>query len=84
MKKEILIIVYEAISELNKEHGLNLKMHEDTKLAGEIDSILLVTLIAKIESKYPRRINIASDKAFSQKNSPFLTVSTLTDFIETL
>ena len=77
-------IVFEAITELNKEHSLSLKLDESTKLAGEIDSILLVTLIAKIESKYPRRINIASDKAFSQKNSPFLTVGTLTDFIETL
>lgn len=60
----------------------------DTFLIGRraaLDSLNLVTLIVdleqKIEEEYDLALTLADDRAMSQKNSPFLTVQSLTDYI---
>ena len=60
---------------------------EATPLFGKdaaIDSMGIVSIIAEVEEQlimYGHDIEIISDKAMSQKNSPFQTIGTLTDFI---
>jgi acyl carrier protein len=61
---------------------------ETTYLIGRrsvLDSLGLVTLIAdleqRIEELYDVSLIIANDRAMSQKNSPFLTVASLSDYI---
>ena len=44
----------------------------------------LVDLEQKIEDEFDLDITIADEKAMSLKNSPFRTVSTLKEYIETL
>lgn len=60
----------------------------DTYLIGRrsvVDSIGLVTLIIDLEQKLEEEhrisLTIADDRAMSQKNSPFLSVRSLTDYI---
>ena len=64
---------------------------EATHLIGPksfIDSLTLVSLIVDIEQKineeYDITVTIADERAMSQKNSPFRTVGTLTDYVEIL
>jgi acyl carrier protein len=64
---------------------------EATYLIGRrsvLDSLGLVTLIVdleqRIEQEYDLSLTLASDRAMSQKNSPFLTVATLAEYIDTL
>jgi acyl carrier protein len=61
--------------------GLNCPLYKNNAM----DSISLVTLISQVESDIEDEFNIqvilADEKAMSQKNSPFLTVGTLTSYI---
>jgi acyl carrier protein len=63
---------------------------ESTPLVGGsvIDSLGLVELIVEIEQRLRRdrgaNITLADDKAMSQKNSPFRTIGTLANYIESL
>jgi acyl carrier protein len=63
----------------------------DTVLLGKnsnIDSITLVSLIVTIEESLEDNLNVsvtlADEKALSQKNSPFLTIETLHNYITLL
>jgi acyl carrier protein len=51
---------------------------------GVLDSIGLVTLVVAveqaIEDRYGVSVSLADDKAFSQKNSPFQSVTTLAEY----
>jgi acyl carrier protein len=52
---------------------------------GYFDSLGLVSLLASIEDSFAERginLTIASDRAFSRKISPFLSVRTLANFLE--
>ena len=55
---------------------------------GNLDSLGLVSLLViieqNIEEEFDTNITIADEKAMSQKNSPFRTVSALIDYIELL
>ena len=64
---------------------------EETHLVGRravLDSLGMVTLIVdleqRIEEEYDVALTLADDRAMSQKNSPFLSVRSLTDYICTL
>jgi acyl carrier protein len=52
---------------------------------GKLDSLALVTLIVSIEDAVARdlgrSITIASERAMSQKQSPFRTVQSLSEFV---
>ena len=63
-------------------------LNDDTPIFGaksNIDSLGLVTLLINIEQKIEDEMNvtitIADERAMSQKNSPFKTIKSLTDFI---
>ena len=88
-KNEIFKIIYESIDEINQINELNIERNKDTKLIGKestLDSLGLVNLIVGIEEniadKFKIVISLTDEKAMSQKNSPFLSVNSLADFIE--
>lgn len=61
---------------------------EDTHLIGRqsvLDSMGLVTLIVELEQlleeEYDVAVVLADERAMSQKNSPFRSVQTLTDYV---
>ncbi len=93
MKEKIEKIIVEALEEINDD--LESEALEDpnreTKLFGEggaLDSLALVSVITEIEEavheEFDKHITIADEKAMSLKHSPFSTVGTLTDYVETL
>lgn len=86
-------ILYPAIEEINEtlDEGEKLAKSPDSVLFGEkalLDSIGLVNFIVtverNIEEKLDRSITLASEKAFSRRESPFLTLGTLADYIQEL
>ena len=85
MEKIYKIIVSSMIESTGlSEDNLN----DDTPIFGRgsnIDSLGLVTLLVNIEQKIEDEMNvnitIADAGAMSQKNSPFKTIKSLTDFI---
>jgi len=85
--QSIIIEALKEIGESRNEPELT-QANPETILFGKngcLDSISLVTLIADIEevvsSEFDKEIIIADEKAFSQKNSPFKTVASLSDFV---
>lgn len=77
--------IYPALRELGHAES------PDTVLFGEnavLDSLGLVTFVFAVEEnvarEFKKSITLVSDKAFSQKSSPFRTVATLAEFIEEL
>ncbi len=63
-------------------------VEESTYLIGRwsiLDSLSLVTLVVDLEQRlneeYDVALTLADDRAMSQKNSPFRTVQSLTDYI---
>ena len=90
-KNEIIEIVFNAIEDINQENGIEILKEMNTKLFGtdsELDSILLVNLIVSIEENIEELsgeyMPIADEKAFSLEESPFKSIGTLVDHIETL
>lgn len=91
MKKKVIKIIIESLKEVNVTLG-NPKFKEltpDTQIFGSkgpLDSLGLVALIAIIETKisdeFDKEIIIASERAISQKSSPFKSVRSLAGFIE--
>jgi acyl carrier protein len=91
MKNEILELIYQSIDEINYINQLQIEKKETTIIFGmesELDSLGLVNLIVSIESnvneKFNKNFTLTDEKALSQKNSPFRSVSTLTEYIKTL
>ena len=93
MKKEIIEIIYKSISELNKQldYDSQLEKSTNTILMGsnsQLDSLGLVNLIIaveqNIEKNFDTTITLADEKALSQKQSPFLTIGSLVDYIVSL
>ena len=91
MEDEILEIIYEAIKENNmhSKKKIDISYSEKTHLYGEkgsLDSLALVNLIVSIEERVEKKFNksivLADEKAFSQKNSPFATIKSLTEYLE--
>ena len=86
-------IVFTAVEELNASlpEDRRVPVAAETRLIGEggsLDSIGLVDLILSVETKVSDAgggaITIADEKAFSQKQSPFLSLGTLTDYVTSL
>jgi acyl carrier protein len=80
--------VYRAIDDFNLSENATIPHAPDTVLLGQggaVDSLGLVRLILtverQIESDFDRAVSLTDDKAMSQRNSPFRTVGTLTEYI---
>ena len=93
MENQIKEIIFKSIKELNEnlDEDQQLQLSTDTVLLGKdsnIDSITLVNLIVTIEESLEDNLNVsvtlADEKALSQKNSPFLTIETLINYITLL
>lgn len=89
MRSKIQKIIITAVEELNQylEDKLPTEEADECQLYGQnssMDSISLVTLIASveqsIEDEFDISITLASEKAMSMCNSPFLSIGKLTDF----
>lgn len=95
MYKETILeqAIYPALQELqeNSTRSLDLKLSPDTRLFGadgQLDSIALVGFLISVEENLEENlqttITLATDKAMSQKNSPFRSVNDLAEYILTL
>jgi len=89
----VLVSVNAAIDDFNQvqpaEHHLD--KSPETALLGpatRLDSLGLVSFLVTVEQQlatdFGKPITLASDKAFSLRNSPFATIGTLTSYIESL
>lgn len=92
-RADIERIVFTAVGELNATlpGDKHVPAEGGTRLLGEggrLDSIGLVDLILSVEQKVQDAagigITVADEKAFSQEQSPFLTLDTLTDYVAAL
>ena len=92
-RKTIEKTIFNSIEEINHkfQNSQYLKKSSETVLYGKdgsLDSLGLVNLLViieqNIEDDFDVSINIADERAMSQKHSPFRTVETLADYIEML
>ena len=93
MKNKIVELIYRTIDELNEQREADdqISKTEDTVILGHdsmIDSLGLVNLIVSLEQSVNDEmgveITLADERAMMMESSPFRTVMTLADFIETL
>jgi acyl carrier protein len=89
-KEKILQAIFGVVDEMNRELPKNLQLtaSRDTALFGQdgkLDSLGLVNFIVaseqKIREDFGQPITLADERAMSQRNSPFRTIGTLTDYI---
>ena len=88
MHDEIVELILETARELGEDElGNAAELGPDSVLFGEdgtLDSMGLVTLIVAveqaIEDKYETGASLADEKAMSQAQSPYRTVSTLAEY----
>ena len=89
-KQKITNLVFSVIDEINKESSKEVQIIKalDSVIYGshgELDSLGLVNFVVAVEQKiedvFGKSINLADDKAMSQKNSPFQTVETFVNYI---
>jgi acyl carrier protein len=91
MHDKIQKLIIAQIEEINEqlEFKVPIELGIDAPLFGGnngiLNSISLVTLIVaveqSIEDEFETAIILADEKAMSQKNSPFLTICSLVDYI---
>ena len=90
MYNDVLDIIINSVHEINQnlddklpvEQGVLCPLYGD---AMALDSISLVSLIVTIEQRLEDQFRIplilASEKAMSRRNSPFLTIGSLTNYV---
>ncbi len=92
-RERVIQTIFDAIDELNQQLSAEQKVEKslDTVLfgrSGQLDSLGLVNLIVmteqNIEVEFGVPINLADEKAMSQKDSPFKTIEKLADYITLL
>ena len=90
MRDKVFALVSSALAELNDEleYDSLRDIHEETPVFGGdegIDSLSLVTLVANLEHEvaqaFDKKVVLADEKVMSERNTPFKTAGTLTDFI---
>ena len=93
MRAELIQLIIDTVNELagQDEFELDGAVDANTSLFGDqgiLDSMGLVsTVIAveqAVEEKFDAGISLADEKALSQKNSPYRTVTTLAEYAEQL
>lgn len=90
---QVISAIFSAIDEVNAvaESEKIVKKAKDTVLFGEgghLDSLGLVGFLVAVEQQVEetcgKAITLADEKAMSQKRSPFRTVGTLAEYINSL
>ena len=93
MKQKIEKIIIDVLQDINDDIESEALENptKETKLFGEdgaLDSLALVSMITDLEEEihdeFEKDITLADEKAMSQRNSPFNTVESLTDYIDIL
>lgn len=93
MKERVIAIIVDAINIINDnlDNPLPINLLDECPIYGGqdgIDSISLVSLISivedSLENQLAMSVILANEKSMSMKNSPFLTVGKLADYICTL
>jgi hypothetical protein len=91
VKNEIRQILTEALNEVSPLLSESVTYRDDLVLWGRnglFDSMTLVSFVSSVETMISdtlhKDIMIVSEKAFSQKHSPFKTMERLGNFIEEL
>jgi len=89
-QKEVLKVIYDTVDEINLEldDGKKIEKSQSTALyggSGTLDSFELVNFLVLLEEKIDdvlqKIISLSDEKALSQKNSPFRTISSLENYI---
>ena len=88
LKNRLIKLLNEFIEENEVELNENLIIDEKTRLIGTssiFDSMELVQFIVEVESileeDFNFEIELTSEKAMSRRNSPFISLNSLTDYI---
>lgn len=93
MNDRILSVIFASIDELNSTNPReeHLDKNQNTVLfgdGGKLDSLGLVTFILTVENKieeaFGKRITLASEVAFSKRETPFASVDSLAEYINLL
>lgn len=94
MEKQLLNeLIIECVKQVLEESasGYSVIINSESKLYGSgglLDSLSLVRLIADVEEEIYQKTNqtitLADEKAMSQKNSPFKSIISLSDYIQKL
>lgn len=88
--EKIMQVIFKAVDEINLQLPEEQKIKKDPETilfgkGGLLDSLGLVNFISTVEQKINEELKInitlADDRAISQKNSPFKTIGTLTEYI---
>ena len=91
--RSVTDVIFSAVDEYNEQATASHKLEKATGTVlmgpdGALDSLELVRLIISVEQAVAEElgetITLADDKAMSQRNSPFLTIQTLADYITQL
>jgi acyl carrier protein len=91
-KEQVTALVYRAVDEINAELTDSQHLDKDpaTVLFGsraQIDSMALVSFIVAVEEQLFDELGLsmtlADDKAMSMERSPFRTLATLIDYVQT-
>jgi acyl carrier protein len=85
--------IYKAVDAFNEQSETKHQLNKSPATVlfgkgGQLDSLALVTLIIEVEEKVADELGVsivlADERALSQKNSPFLTLQTLTQYVSLL
>lgn len=91
--ERVFQVLYRAVDRVNAElpDERQLKKEPQTILfgkGGRLDSLGLVSFIVEVEQELEEEfgvgVTLADERAMSQKNSPFLTLQTLEEYISLL
>lgn len=86
-RQEIEQLLIQTLKDYFNEQSIESEVNQHTALFGAnslLDSMGLVHIIVEIESRLRNKevsVSLISEQAMSQRNSPFRTIETLTDFI---
>jgi acyl carrier protein len=92
-QEQVLLAVYSAVDELNQQLPGNSQVAKspDSILFGDsgtLDSLSLINFITlveeRVEQQLGKSVSLMDADSLSPKNSPFRTVSTLTEYIQRL
>jgi hypothetical protein len=93
VQQQVVKALHSAIDEFNslRPSDQQLAKSPDTVLlgaSGTLDSLSLVSLLVTVEQQIATDFNmpvtLASEKAFSMRNSPFASIGSLIDYVQSL
>lgn len=88
MKDKVLDMIMESLVEVKEDNDLDFDVSKDLFLLGSkgvMDSLDFVKFVMYLEEKIldetDQEVTLLTDKAFSQKRSPFYNVESLQEYI---